>query len=42
MLVVLTTGQFEVWRCIHCHATFTGPQAGRYFRAHQLSHGGQA
>jgi len=38
MLVVLTTGQYEIWRCIRCASTFTGPKAAAYFQAHQISH----
>ena len=40
MLVVLTTGQYEVWRCVRCNTSFTGPYAARYFAAHQISHKG--
>jgi len=38
MLVVLTTGQYNIWRCIKCASAFTGPNAAVYFQAHQNSH----
>ena len=38
MLVVLTTGQFPILRCGDCNVTFTGPMAGQYDKAHQISH----
>ena len=38
MLVVLTTGQYDIWYCRKCASTFTGPQGSAYFQAHQNSH----
>jgi len=38
MLVILTTGQFPILRCDECGVVFTGPMAGQYAQAHQISH----